>query len=111
MSGDLEKALINIRKTNFRDIIEFRTFQKESGVIFGLSFYSIIIKQLLKIYEKEKIFIREHLSFFRDSYKIAFKLWLEKKPNKTTLIKHLIEDFLSNNNFHELEEYEKIIYK
>ena len=69
MSGELEKTWTNIRKTIFRDFIDFSTLPKESGVILGLSFYNIIIKQ------------------------------------------HLIEDFLSNNNFHELEEYEKIIYK
>ena len=69
MSGELEKTWTNIRKTIFRDVIDFSTFPKESGVILGLSFYNIIIKQ------------------------------------------HLIEDFLSNNNFHELEEYEKFIYQ
>ena len=112
MSGELETTWNNIRKTIFRDVIDFSTFPKESGVILGLSFYNIIIKPLLKIYEKEKkISIPEHLSFFRESCKIAFRLWLQKEPNNTTPVKDLIEDFLSNNNFHELEEYEKIIYK
>ena len=55
--------------------------------------------------------IPEHLSFFRDSCKIAFRLLLQKEPNNAIPVKHLIEEFLSNNNFHELEEYEKIIYK
>ena len=97
MSGELEKTWTNIRKIIFRDVIDFSTFPKESGVILGLSF----IKPLLKIYEKEKkISIPEHLSFFRDSFKIAFRLWLQKETNNTIQVKHLIEDFLSNNNFH-----------
>ena len=108
MSGELETTWNNIRKTIFSDVIDFSTFPKESGVILGLSFYNIIIKPLLKIYEKEKkISIPEHLSFFRESCKIAFRLWLQKEPNSTTPIKYLIEDRLSYNNFHELE----VIYK
>ena len=50
MSGELETTWNNIRKTIFRDVIDFSTLPKESGVILGLSFYSIIIKPLLKIY-------------------------------------------------------------
>ena len=112
MSGQLEATWNNIRKTIFRDVIDFSTFLKETSVILGLSFYSIIIKPLLKIYQKEKkISIQEHLAFFKDACKIAFQLWIQKEPNNTEPVKQLIEDFLSNNNFHELEEYEKIIYK
>ena len=112
MSGQLESTWNNIRKTIFRDVIDFSTFPKETSVILGLSFYSIIKKPLLKIYQKEKkISIPEHLAFFKDACKIAFQLWIQKEPNNTEPVKQLIEDFLSNNNFHELEEYEKIIYK
>ena len=111
MTGALEETWNNIRKTIFKDVIEFSTFPKESSTILGLSFYSIIIKPLFKIYEKEKkISIPEHLAYFEEVCKKAFRLWLEKEPNDTEPIKELIEDFLSNNKFHTLEEYEKIIY-
>ena len=112
MSGHLETTWNNIRKTIFRDVIDFSTFPKEANVILGLSFYSIIIKPLLKIYQKEKkISIPEHLAFFQEACKVAFQLWNKKEPNNTEPVKQLIEDFLINNNFHELEEYETIIYK
>ena len=112
ITGQLEKTWNNIRKTIFRDVIEFSTFPKESSIILGLSFYSIIIKPLLKIHQKEKkISIPEHVSYFQEACKIAFKLWLQKEPNNTESVKLLIEDFLVNNKFHELEEYENIIYK
>ena len=75
MSGQLGATWNNIRKTIFRDVIEFSTFPKETSVILGLCFYSIIIKPLLKLYQKEKkISIPEHLSFFKDACKIAFQL-------------------------------------
>ena len=62
MSGKLGKTWTNIRKAIFRDVIDFSTFPKESGVLIGHSFYSIIIKPLLKIYEKEKKYLFPNIS-------------------------------------------------
>ena len=84
ISGQLETTWSNIRKTIFRDVINFSTFPKESAAIIGLSYYNIIIKPLLKLYEKEeKISSPKHLEFFREACKTAFKLWLSKESNNT----------------------------
>ena len=86
MSGHLETTWNNIRKTIFRDVIDFSTFPKEANVILGLSFYSIIIKPLLKIYQKEKkISIPEHLAFFQEACKVAFQLWNKKEVDFSQL--------------------------
>ena len=112
ISGQLETTWSNIRKTIFRDVINFSTFPKESAAIIGLSYYNIIIKPLLKLYEKEeKISSPKHLEFFREACKTAFKLWLSKESNNTEPVKDLIYDFLSNNKFHKLSEFENKIYK
>ena len=54
ITGELEKTWTNIRKTTFREVIDFSTFPREASTILGLRFYNIIIKPLLKPYEKEK---------------------------------------------------------
>ena len=112
ISGQLETTWTNIRKTIFRDVINFSTFPKESSSIIGLSYYNIIIKPLLKLYEKEeKISSPKHLEFFKEACKTAFKLWLIKESNNTETVKDLIYDFLSNDKFHKLSEFEDKIYK
>ena len=55
MTGAIEETWANIKKKIFEDVIEFSIFPKENSTILWLNFYSIIIKPLLKIYEKEKI--------------------------------------------------------
>lgn len=93
-------------------MIDFSTFPRKASTILGLSFYNIIIRPLLKLYEKEKKISKpEHLNYFKEACKIAFRLWLQKEPNNTEPVKELIHDFLVNNNFHKLEEYEKTIYQ
>ena len=68
ISGQLETTWTNVRKIIFRDVINFSTFPKESSSIIGLSYYNIIIKPLLKLYEKdEKISSPKHLEFFKES--------------------------------------------
>ena len=68
-----------------------------------IKLYNIIIKPLLKLYEKEvKISSQKYLEFFKEECKPAFKLWLSKESKNTETVKDLIYDFHSNDKFNKL---------
>ena len=54
ISGDIEKTWTEIRKTIFNELLKRSTQPRESATLLGCSFYSIIIKPLLKIMEQQK---------------------------------------------------------
>ena len=54
ISGDIEKTWTEIRKTKFNELLKRSTQPRESATLLGCSFYSIIIKPLLKIMEQQK---------------------------------------------------------
>ena len=111
LQGDLEQTWINIRKSLFKEIIDFSTMPREAGSLIGISFYSIIIKPILKLYEKElKIDDEEMKNFMIQACKNAFKIWIKMEQNNTEKIKELINDLISNNKLHELNVFEKNIY-
>ena len=84
---------------------------RESGSLIGISFYSIIIKPLLKLYKKEyELNDEEMIEFMKESIKQAFKTWIKYEPNNTLQIKEYINDLLSSNKLHTLEEFEHYIY-
>ena len=84
---------------------------RESGSLIGISFYSIIIKPLLKLYKREQeINDEEMVEFMKEATKQAFKTWIKYEPNNTLKIKEFINDLLTSNTLHTLEEFEKHIY-
>ena len=52
LQGNLDKTWSNIRKSIFKEVIDFSTMPRESGSLIGISFYSIIIKPLLKLQKR-----------------------------------------------------------
>ena len=61
---------------------------RESGSLIGISFYSIVIKPLLKLYKKEyELNDEEMIEFMKESIKQAFKTWIKYEPNNTLQIK------------------------
>ena len=52
ITGNLEATWKNIRKAIFTKVIDFSTMPREAASLIGLSYYSTIIKPLLKIHKK-----------------------------------------------------------
>ena len=50
------------------------------------------------------------IEFMKESIKQAFKTWIKYEPNNTLQIKEYINDLLSSNKLHTLEEFEHYIY-
>ena len=87
-TGNLEQTWKNIRKSIFNDLLERKILPKETGSILGISFYSIIIKPILKLLTTPHISNDEIMSlFFKESLKKIFRIWLNVEPNNTIKIK------------------------
>ena len=111
LTGNIEQTWKNIRKAIFNDILERKTLPRETGSILGISFYSIIIKPILKLLANPQILNDKQMSlFFKESIKKIFKAWLNVEPNNTIKIKEYIEDLLSKDIMHSLEEFQQEIY-
>ena len=109
--GNLENTWKNIRSTIFNDILDRKTLPRETGTLLGISFYSIIIKPILKILDKDHIKNdKDKYDFFKEALKSTFKTWISVEPNNTPNIKIYIDDLLSKNTLHTLEEFEEEIY-
>lgn len=114
ITGNLEATWKNIRKAIFTKVIDFSTMPREAASLIGLSYYSIIIKPLLKMHQKYKLANDKDMEeFMKEACKKAFLLWTKEiaEPNNTTPIKNLINDLLSHNTFHTHSEYEDCIYR
>ena len=111
LTGNLELTWKNIRSTIFRDLLERKTIPRETCTILGLSFYSIIIKPILKLLNKEHIKADEDMiNFYIEAMKNIFKTWLKVEPNNTEKIKQYIDELLTNNTLKSIDEFEEEIY-
>ena len=71
---------------------------RESGSLIEISYYSIIIKLLLKLYKKEyELNDEEMIEFMKESIKQAFKTWIKYEPNNTLQTKEYINNLFSSN--------------
>ena len=111
LTGNLELTWKNIRSTIFRDLLERKTIPRETCTLLGLSFYSIIIKPILKLLNKEHIKADEDMiNFYIEAMKNIFKTWLKVEPNNTEKIKQYINELLTNNTLKSINEFEEEIY-
>ena len=111
LTGNLELTWKNIRSTIFRDLLERKTIPRETCTILGLSFYSIIIKPILKLLNKEHIKAdNDMINFYIEAMKNIFKTWLKVEPNNTEKIKQYIDELLTNNTLKSIDEFEEEIY-
>ena len=111
LTGNLELTWKNIRSTIFRELLERKTIPRETCTILGLSFYSIIIKPILKLLNKEHIKAdNDMINFYIEAMKNIFKTWLKVEPNNTEKIKQYIDELLTNNTLKSIDEFEEEIY-
>ena len=113
INGNLETIWKEIRKTILNNVLFKDILPKESGTILGISYFSIIVRPLLKIITKQKQnnINDGYTDFLYESSKKAFIIWNKVEENNTDEIKKLIRDYIEGNRFISLEEWEAIIYK
>ena len=110
VSDKLEQSWKSIRSIIFKNIIQLSTMPKESSALYGLSYYNIIIRPLIKIIlnttQKDN---DDYINFLKEASKKAFLVWttFEQKHNEKIL--NLIDNVLKNSLISPLKEWDKQI--
>ena len=83
---------------------------KESSALYGLSYYNIIIRPLIKIIlnttQKDN---DDYINFLKEASKKAFLVWTTFEQNHNEKILNLIDNVLKNSLIAPLEEWDKQI--
>ena len=112
LNGNLENIWKEIRRTIFYNVLFKDTMPKESGTLMGISYYSIIIKPLLKLLTDQynNNSNDEYKEFLYEASKKAMHAWIKVEENNTPEIKELINEYIEGNKFIQIEEWENKIY-
>ena len=95
ISGNIEKTWTEIRKTIFNELLKRSTQPRESATLLGCSYYSIIIKPLLKIMEQAKENDdKELLEYLIEATGKTFLYWVHAEPNHNPQIITQIKRFI-----------------
>ena len=85
ITGNLEATWKNIRKAIFTKVIDFSTMPREAASLIGLSYYSIIIKPLLKIHKKyQETNNKDMEQFMEEACKKDFTIWTKEFAEQIT---------------------------
>ena len=98
INGNIEKTWSEIRKTIFNDLLKRSTQPKESATLLGCSYYSIIIKPLLKIIDKssQENNSKDLIQFLKEATKKAFLYWTVAEQNHSQPIIENIKMYVEN---------------
>ena len=108
----LESSWKCIRRIIFRDILKNQTTPLESAVPFGLGFYNLIVRPIIKMIDRELKFQQniDHTQMLKNAAKKALIFWksLEKKlPNE---VEKVITDIIEDRKWQEIDEFDRKIY-
>ena len=110
VSGNIEKTWTEIRKTIFNELLKRSTQPRESATLLGCSFYSIIIKPLLKIMTQatennDKDLLNDSI----EATEKTFQYWTQVEPNHNPTIINEIKTFIEKKQMKTIKEWDQII--
>lgn len=116
LSKGLGQIWVNIRKTIFRDVIEFSIIPKEVMAIFKLSYLNYLFKPLLKTAEKTLLYSKnqnnqEMKEYFGNGVKNALTVWLKYEDNLSIEVKGMIDDVIGNKKCYISEDFSDAVYR
>ena len=111
LAGTLPQTWKCLRNIIFRYILSAATLPRESAALFGLSYYDIIIKPLLRLIERDALVTadEEQTSFLIEACKPALLYWTTAEPNLKLEIKLKIADTIENKLWHSATQWDDII--
>ena len=110
ISGNIEKTWTEIRKTIFNELLKRSTQPRESATLLGCSYYSIIIKPLLKIMEQAKENDDEELlEYLIEATGKTFLYWVHAEPNHNPQIISQIKTFIEKKKTKSIKEWDQLI--
>ena len=110
LRGDINKTWSEIRKSIFNDLLRRSTQPKESSTLLGCSYYSIIIKPILKlIVQASENNDKEQLDFLIEAAQKAFLHWTEVEQNHDQPVINQIKNFLQNKKTIPISQWNHLI--
>ena len=111
ITGGINELWKNIRKIIFRHLLEYSTLPRESASSFGLSFYEVIIRPVLKFIKRNTEYTnnKDEEEMLKYAAKELFKKWLVFEPNHTDELKEKIQKNIDNNIEDSYEIFDKLI--
>ena len=112
LNGDVETTWKQIRKTIFNDILKRSTQPKESAGLLGCSYYSIILRPLIKMMDQESESDNQDVyMFIAEASKKAMLYWISTEINHNQEIISAVEKFVNKNIYLNLKQWDEITQK
>ena len=109
ITGGIKELWKKIRSIIFKYLLEHSTLPRESASSFGLGFYEIIVRPILKFITRNANYTKnkEEEEMLKEALKEIYKQWLIFEPNHTDEIKEIIVKNIENNSSETYEEFDK----
>ena len=111
LANKIEPVWQTLRRIIFRYIINYATLPRESAALFGIGYYDVIIKPLLKLIKRDLEVNQDndqHL-FLVEASISAFTSWLTFEPNLTQKVKSKIAEVLEKKSYPDYTEWDRLV--
>ena len=111
ITGGLKELWKSLRHIIFKYLIEFSTLPRESASAFGLGYYEVILRPVMKLRKRSKININnaDEDELLKEGIKEIMKQWLVSEPKHTDEIKTRIIKNTNNEIEDSFEEFDKLL--
>ena len=113
ITGGIEDLWKTIRKIVFNTLLEHSTLPRESASAFGLGYYEIMVRPILKLRERNMIYTNniEEDEMIGKALINILKYWLVSEPKHTDFVKEIITANIEGKRNDNYNCFDKIIIK
>ena len=113
LTKDVQLLWKTIRSIIFKNVLNSQTTPRETAALFGLSYYNVIIKPLVKLIERNHRVMNDsqQTQFLKEKSTEAFRFWCSAEPNLTLEMKQIINEVTSNERWYTYLELEEKVKK
>ena len=113
ITGGIKELWKTIRKIIFNTLLEHSTLPRESASAFGLGYYEIIVRPILKLRERNRIYTNniEEDEMIGEALINILKYWLVAEPKHTDFVKEIITANIEGKRTDNYNYFDKIITK
>ena len=113
ITGGIEDLWKAIRKIVFNTLLEHSTLPRESASAFGLGYYEIMVRPILKLRERNMIYTNniEEDEMIGKALINILKYWLVSEPKHTDYVKEIITANIEGKRNDNYNCFDKIIIK
>ena len=111
ITGGISDLWKNMRQIIFRDLLEYSTLPRECASSFGLGYYDVIIRPVLKIIERNFNYTNnnDENEMLKTALVELLKKWLIVEPNQTDKVKNIIARNIEGNLKYNYKDFDTLI--